>query len=736
MTIQQLLGPNGLVYYVEDEEKNVDVLWGGRVFYSFKRKDSFAEKLGIVLLENVGVMKKTISEVFGVNRRTVRRVIEVYRREGAEGLKEYKQGPQRVGEEVKGFVIEKYVKLDKKWGYQQAILEAVEEKVKERIFSKSISRSMLQKIIWEHKVQVEEQRKREEAEAQRKASEKRQGVERREAKRQRLEEDERRQLKLREGEGECVQHGGAAACIPLLGEFGLKGFLPGEGAQVDRLFGSSELAVSYAVLNAAELVEVEQDFKLLASYQMGGIIGRVKLPSLSLYRERIPGVVGRMDMGEVIVQAARRAHGVFGFSKVVYIDGHFMPYYGNSATLYGYNPQRRLAMHGREYFFVHDRNGLPVYATISDGYRDMRHYIEDVDGKLREIYGVGDKELLEVFDRGGYSKRFCVGIAERIRFICWRSDARVVPRIPESEWVEVIVQRQGNGYGELKEKRFEAWERQGEFEAEGSKARMREVWIKEGRKVSPALSNDFTRSLPEVVAALTRRWGAQENMFKELKDHGIDRIHSYRKEEYTEEFLYRSGLEDEEQGVCHKISNPKIRQLDKEISRLRAQKRLLDERIVKLDKEGTEEQAKEVREKLAGINGKIATLIKKRKQLPRKVRMMDRIAEENIVRLSDGKKLFFDWLKMNGIWAKRKMVEIVKPYYKDLRDVNRFVRSILRSRTYVCREDEGLDVFFPPQGSRNARAALEALCTNLNAYCNLDLNLSFTRINFHVGEKH
>lgn len=86
---------------------------------------------------------------------------------------------------------------------------------------------------------------------------------------------------------------------------------------------------------------------------------------------------------------------------------------------------------------------------------------------------------------------------------------------------------------------------------------------------------------------------------------------------------------------------------------------------------------------------------------------MDRIEEERIVRLSDGKKLFFDWLKMNGIWAKRKMVEIVKPYYKDLRDVNRFVRSILRR-----------------------------LCTYLNAYCKIDLNLSFSRIIFRVGEKH
>ena len=96
---------------------------------------------------------------------------------------------------------------------------------------------------------------------------------------------------------------------------------------------------------------------------------------------------------------------------------------------------------------------------------------------------------------------------------------------------------------------------------------------------------------------------------------------------------------------------------------------------VKLDKEGKEEQVKRLRRKLSGINRKISTHIKKRKRLPKKVRMMDRIEEERIVRLSDGKKLFFDWLKMSGIWAKRKIAEIVKPYYKDLRDVNRFVRS-------------------------------------------------------------
>ncbi len=76
-------------------------------------------------------------------------------------------------------------------------------------------------------------------------------------------------------------------------------------------------------------------------------------------------------------------------------------------------------MHGREYFFVHDRNGLPVYATISDDYRKSKHYIEDVDKKLRYIYGVKKKGPIEVFDRGGYSKKFCLEISDTIRFICF-----------------------------------------------------------------------------------------------------------------------------------------------------------------------------------------------------------------------------------------------------------------------------------------------------------------------------
>ncbi|NIM44625.1 MAG: hypothetical protein GTO54_03180, partial [Nitrososphaeria archaeon] len=143
-----------------------------------------------------------------------------------------------------------------------------------------------------------------------------------------------------------------------------------------------------------------------------------------------------------------------------------------------------------------------------------------------------------------------------------------------------------------------------------------------------------------------------------------------------------------------------------------------------------------LRSKYQEVKRTIDDQIKKREALPKKVNLFDRIKEEGIVRLCDEKKLFFDWLKMNAIWSKRKIVELVKPYYKDLRDVNRFVNSILNSRTYVRKQGRQLHVSFPPQRSKRAREALIALCNYANSTDNIHLDLRFDKITFSVGTKH
>jgi len=729
MIVQQLLGPNGLIYYVEDENKIINILWGGRIFYSFSRFDTFAKNLGIALLANLGVLQKTICDIFKVKRRTVTRIIKIYQEEGVEGIRNYKKGPQKVEEELVSYVIKKYIHLEGKWGYQNVILKEIEKKVEEGLFVKSISRDKLQNIIKNYKDSIERDKTETETENNTQAMQekkKKEGLDK---------QSKDLQLELNERDIQCVQHGGASVVFPFIQEFGIDEFVPCKEDE-GNLYNNNELVLSYVALNSAELVKVEQDFKHLSSYQMGGIIGRIKLPSLSLYRNRIPQIVEKMDMEEIILESSKRAHRVFNFSKIVYIDGHFMPYFGKSDILYGYYPQKRLAMHGREYFFVHDEKGIPVYAAISDGYRKMKHYIEKVDEKLREIYGVREKELLEVFDRGGYSKQFCINIADRIRFICWRSDAAAVANIEEDQWTKVIVEHQGNEYGKVEKKEFEAWERCRILEGEGKRAKFREIWIKKGNKVSPALTNDYKRSLQDIVTALTHRWGRQENMFKELKEHGIDLIHSYMKEEYKEDFLYKRGLEEKQEGVNHEIANPKIRELNKEISQLEREIKKISRKIEKEKNQKSEKEIKSSNLKLAGMKRRVTNKKKKRKQLPKKVRLFTRIKEENIVRLCDGKKLFFDWLKMNSIWIKKVIVEIVKPYYKDLRDVNKFVKSVLRSRTYICKRGDQLSISFPQQRSKKMQEVLEVLCSHLNSIKTIDLKLKFKKIIFRVGLKH
>jgi len=484
-------------------------------------------------------------------------------------------------------------------------------------------------------------------------------------------------------------------------------------------------------LKAAKVVRVEQDFKQLPSYQMGGIVGREKLPSLSLYRSRIPIVVGSMDMEEVIRQTAQRMQSVFPFGKVVYVDGHFLPYYGDTEVMKNYSSQRRMVLPGREYFFVHEESGLPLYATMSDGYRKMRFYLEQVSRDLKWIYGAESRELLMIFDRGGYGKEFCVGITDEVRFICWRTDASCNPTV--SKWKNVKVVREGQEWGEKKIVKMKAWERPVIFDVEGQKRKFREIWIRHGTKISPALTNDEQMPLEEVVRKLVRRWGAQENGFKKLKEHGIDRIHSYLKEPYSEEYLFESGLEDRQEGIQREVDNPVVRGLEKKLEMAKRKLNRQRDVLERAEKRGDGKTVARVKEKLRYLRRRLKALGEAIAKEPPKVLLYQIIQEKGIERIKPEKKLFFDLLKMGAIWTRKRILDIVGPFYEDRRDVEKFVDSILRSRTYVRRDEEVMYVEFPNQHSEVKQEAIENLCEELNKHGRLDnVGLSFKKLVFSV----
>lgn len=730
--VQTLFGPNGFIHADENENGIVTILWAGRPYYSFDRTDHYAKNLGIWLLASLRVRHQDIQRLFGVSGKTIKRVLALIKKDGLQALTDYRRGAPELDRQIRDFVIARYQEFEGTRGYQTMILDAVQERYEKGEFSRTISRQSLYTIAKEYRGERErireekEQRERRKEQAGKEAEKRREEEERR----------EREQLELTEGlrgiEPTVVDCGGSVMTAVFVNEFQTMDSIP-EGRREEEgeeRFSNREMAFAYVALNAAKVLRVEQDFKGLPSYLMGGILGRSKLPSLSLYRSRIPMVVQQMDMQEVIRQSSRRMSGMFPFSRVLYVDGHFVPYYGQTAVLGSYSSQRRLVAAGREYFWVHDENGVAVYATISDGYRKMRFYLAEVNRDLKWIYGAKRRELLLVFDRGGYSKGFCVGITDEVRFVCWRTDARAIPKIVK--WEKVKVQREGNEWGEQKSVWFGAWEREVQFEVGNKKRVFREVWIRKGRKVSPALTNDEQMPLADVVRKLVRRWGAQENGFKKLKAHGVDLIHSYEKEPYSEEYLYESGLEDRAEGIQREVDNPAIKELDRKIRDVK--------RRIERQRDARERAQRNGRKSaLVRIKGKLAYLSRKMKELketkgkePEKVLLYQIIQEKGIKRIKPEKKLYFDWLKMSALWSRKRIVDIVKPYYQDLRDVEKFVDGILQSRTYVRTSDGVMYVEFPDQHSTQKQQALQRLCEELNERGTIDIGLKIHKLVFSV----
>ncbi len=713
----------------EDENQNVTVMWAGAPYYSFSRDDHLAKNLGIVLLDALGVAQRDIQRLFKVGRNTITRIASLYRQKGVAGLVGYKQGPEALPQEIQDFVVARYRELEGTRGYQNIILEEVRDKCQKGEFARTISRQTLYAILKEYRGPRELLRRENEQKEQKKEEQARKVEERTREEEQRA----RQQPELPpDGNSHVVDCGGSVITAVFINEFKTmesipEGFAEDEG---EERFTNKELAFAYLGLNAAKLVTVEQNFKTLPTYLMGGILGREKLPSLSLYRSRIPKIVQHMDMPQVMRQTARGMCELLPFSRVLYVDGHFLPYYGQTAILGNYSTQKRLVVPGREYFWVHDENGMPVYATISDGYRKMRFYLERVNGDLRWIYKAKRQELLLIFDRGGYSKGFCVGISDEMRFICWRTDARTVPK--GVRWKKVEVLREGNVWGEPRRERFQAWEKKVEFSEGNTRRVFREVWIRKGSKVSPAVTNDAQMPLAEVVRKLLRRWGAQENGFKKLKAHGVDKIHSYLKEPYSEEYLYQSGLEQQQEGIRREVDNPLIRQLDKKIKAVKRKierQRDVSERAQRAGSEGALAKSKG---KLLYLNRRMRQLKETKEKLPEKVLLHQIIQEKGIERIKPEKKLFFDWLKMAAMWSRKRILDIVTPYYGDLRDVEKFVDSILQSRTYVRITDGVMHVEFPNQHSEHKQEALQRLCEKLNECERIDIGLSIEKLFFSV----
>jgi len=621
-------------------------------------------------LVDMGVKKTQIALAFNVDRSSIYLWKERYDEGGIEGVVSLAKGRGRkITDAIKDYIWVQYQNLHTEIGYKKKNIEEVQS-----LYKVEVSREGIRRVVKERK----------ESEGPEELEEKKEPV---------------------TGKKPIwVKHGGALLALALLGKYGIEKLLFEGVKRREGRYGFKECVLSLLLLLGPRLVKVEENIKHYDDEIMGGLIGCKRLPSVKTVRRVIAEGCGQIgeNVEQMKKEYARRCLDLWEYEVGFYIDGHFMPYTGEERLLYGYNPQRRLAEKGRTAYVVNTAEGRPIYEVLSDGFEDFKVIIEKIVNFLIEV---GVKRPTVIFDRGGFGWESFERIEGKADFICWYEGKVAIPK--KGKWKEVRVPHASNIYGEpeyVKQEYKEQVIAEGDEKGRGYR---RMVLIKKGKKVSPAITNMRQATGKEVLLQLVRRWGAQENVFKELVIDGYDKIHSYRKYEYGDEYYESEGID-----ISRMMENPERGKLLDEKRKLENKRNVTLGRIAKREKESGKpiKATKKQQERLDEIEKRIAEISKPLEHLPEKVLRIDYIKDNGLVRLSNEKKKYFDLLNLIAYNLRQDMVEIVGPLYRDNRDVHQLVLKILRLTTTIENEGSQTKVDFTQKLKGKERKSLEEIC--------------------------
>ena len=291
-----------------------------------------------------------------------------------------------------------------------------------------------------------------------------------------------------------------------------------------------------------------EDFKTVYPEEYGPIIGRSSSPSIYTLR-RFLHRVRDLKKGEELIDEFGKEYLRLGLVQwgVMYIDSHFLPYYGMRVITKGWHGVQGKAFKGSYQFLAVDEKFNPFIFLLRPSSEDLLEKIPELIEKARRLgreIGLAVEDLTVIFDREGYSAELFRKLNEmqpKVKFITW---AKYM-----DQWV-----------GDYKEEQFDKsvmveYEIQDEeeikyFETErmmNKYGKMRTLIIENGRKKQR--SAIFTNSAAEgekIIQLICRRWG-QETLNKTHKwDHRMDYFPGYVEEELDEQPL---------------VKNPKLKEL-------------------------------------------------------------------------------------------------------------------------------------------------------------------------------
>lgn len=540
--------------------------------------------------------------------------------------------------------------------------------------------------------------------------------------------------------GSYSAYAGGLLFTPFLSQYP---FLPTLGKIIDvpthEGYSLEEMCATLFYLDVFGFRSME-DFKRVYAEEFGLLIGRSSSPSHFTLR-RFLHEVRRRGISERLMEEFAEMYLREGLAKwgVLYIDAHFLPYYGMYPISKGCHGVMKKAMKGSYHFLGVDESFMPWIFLLRSSSEDLLEKIPemiDIAKKVARRSGVGEKQvedLIVVFDREGFSGPLYGYLDGRDRdekrkravFVSWAKYAnKWVYEIPEQRFEKEVAV----SYEIQKEKRLKYFETERRMSKYG---KIRAVVIErpsDGKRMAIYTNGSSDEiSSERVVQLICRRWG-QENLIKELLGkHFINYMPGYVRESMKEQPL---------------VDNPQVKRLKAKRATLRSELHKLKVQLADKVLKGANEQnrweeikRKEIRllEEIVRRENDILFLDQEVERLPAKIPFDQAHRGRRLGKLNYEKKRFLDCIKIYAYNTQKSMCRLLLDHYDKEKELLPALSMIVKRGGSLKLQGGQLRVRLQRFKNLEIDYAARGLCEELNKINPVTLDKYQLPIRFEVA---
>ena len=462
-----------------------------------------------------------------------------------------------------------------------------------------------------------------------------------------------------------------------------------------------------------------ENFKTVYPEEFGILIGRSSSPSVFTLR-RFLHEVKELGKSEELIDEFAKEYLRIGLARwsVLYIDGHFLPYYGIYPISMGWHGVRKIPMKGSYNFLAVDEKFTPLLFLIRSSSEDLLQKIPEIILKSKKLAREVDvseddiENLTVVFDREGYSAelfRILDGKDSengkfKARFISWAKYS--------DRWVNDIEDKRFDK-GVTVTYEIQESEEIKYFETERvmkKYGKIRTIVIESGKdkRRGAIYTNDKEIEAERIVQLLCRRWG-HENLIKGLMaKHLIEYSPGYEAREIEEQPM---------------VENPKVKELKQRRANLKSElsqvrSKFGYEVLQEMEKEANWDEIKKRRiltmADIESIRSQITLLDQEIDKLPQEVRFDEAHDGKKLLKLNYEKKRFLDCIKVFTYNVEKQMCKLLLNYYDVRKEIYPALSMIIKRSGFVKLEEGKLRVRLRRFGNPEIDYAARHLCEDLN----------------------